>query len=124
MTIRHSLPTAAVLAAALFLAACGGGYGEVYYDDAAYYLLGDVEVDNQTDLGGTFEAMYAFELAPAATPYWSGNLLPGVTFPGETVFVGSFDEDWYDAEADLDLGTVTFFDVFVQDGFTTTFEVF
>ena len=45
-------------------------------------------------------------------------------FPGEIVFLGSFYEDFYDAEADLDLGIVPFFDVLVEDGFTTTFEVF
>ena len=43
---------------------------------------------------------------------------------GEILYVGSFDEDFYDAEAEGDLGLVTFFDIFVEGGFTTTFEVF
>ena len=55
---------------------------------------------------------------------WSGNLLPDLILPGETVYVGSFVEDLYDAEAELDLGFVTFFDVPVEAGFITTFEVF
>lgn len=113
-------------AGALVLAGCGGGYGEVYIEDEifVYEPVGDVEVDNQTDLGGTFEDLYAFDMTPAGTALWTGNLLPGVIFPGEIVFVGSFFEDFYDADADLDLGTVSFFDVLVEDGFTTTFEVF
>lgn len=125
---RNTLPrlTALFLAAgALVLAGCGGGYGEIYIEDEIYFeAIGDVEVDNQTDLGGTFEDMYGFEVAPAGTGLWTGNLLPDLVFPGETVFVGSFYEDFYDAEADLDLGIIPFFDVLVEDGFTTTFEVF
>jgi hypothetical protein len=126
--IHHrTLALALVLGAAFALVGCGGGYGEVYYEDVYYeevYYAGDVEVDNQTDLSGTWEDLYYFDMAPAATPFWTGNLLPDLVFPGEIVFVGSFDEDFYDAEADLDLGTVSFFDIFVEGGFTTTFEVF
>ncbi len=112
-------------AGALVLAGCGGGYGEVIYEETIVIdPVGDVEVDNQTDISGSFEDMFAFDMAPAATGLWTGNLLPGVVFPGEVEFVGSFFEDFYDAEADLDLGTVTFFDIFVEEGLTTTFEVF
>lgn len=108
----------------LALAGCGHGGGEIWVEDGYYALGGDVEVDNQTDLSGTWEDLFYFDMAPAGTPLWTGNLLPGVVFPGEVVYVGNFVEDFYDAEADLDLGTVTFFDVFVEDGFTTTFEVY
>lgn len=112
-------------AAAALLGGCGAhGHGEVYAEDHAYVPYGDVEVDNQTDLSGSFEDLYHFEMAPAATPLWTGNLLPGLVFPGEVVLVGSFEHDLYDAEAELDLGLVTFFDVLVQEGWTTTFEVF
>jgi hypothetical protein len=127
--VGNHLPRLALVllaAGALVLAGCGGGYGEIYIEDDPYYEyvpIGDVEVDNQTDLGGTFEDMYGFYLAPAASGLWSGNLLPDLVYPGEIVFVGSFFEDFYDAEADLDLGTVSFFDVLVEDGYTTTFEV-
>jgi hypothetical protein len=123
----HRTALLAVAAAALLLAGCGGSYGEVYVDDYGYGYVdpyGDVEVDNQTDLSGSFEDMYAFDMTPAGLALWTGNLLPDVIFPGETVFVGAFEHDFYDAEADLDLGTVTFFDVLVEEGFTTTFEVF
>lgn len=115
-----------VAAAALFaLAGCGGAYGEAYLvGDSLGVPQGDVEADNQTDLSGTYENMYDFELAPAGTGLWTGNLLPDVVFPGEVAYVGTFDEDFYDAEADLDLGLVSFFDVYVQGGTTTTFEVF
>ncbi len=112
-------------AGALVLAGCGGGYGEIYIEDEIVYeAFGDVEVDNQTDLGGTFEDMYGFEMAPAGTALWSGNLLPDLVFPGEIVYVGEFYEDFYDADADLDLGIISFFDILVEGGFTTTFEVF
>ena len=117
------------------LIGCGGGgggaYGEVYYEEVVVVtppppppLIGDVEVDNQTDLTGTFEDMYSFEMAPAYTDLWSGNLLPFIVIPGEVVYVGTFDEDFYDAFADLDLGFVDFFDIFVEAGFVTTFEAY
>jgi len=124
--LSFSRLTCLLLAAgALVLAGCGGGYGEVYVEDIVVFdPIGDVEVDNQTDLSGTFEDMFAFDMAPAGTGLWTGNLLPDDVFPGEVVFVGSFFPDFYDAEADLDLGTVSFFDTLVEDGFTTTFEVF
>lgn len=104
----------------LLVAGCGGG--GVYGDDG--YYAGDVEVDNQTDLTASFQDLYFFEMAPAGTPLWTGNLLPHDVFPGEIFYVGTFDEDYYDAEADLDFTTVPFFDVLVEDGLTTTFEVF
>jgi len=118
-----------LIATASLLAGCGGGggYEEVYYEEVVTVvplLVGDVEVDNQTDLTGSLEDLYDFQLAPALTDLWSGNLLPDVIFPGEIIYVGTFDEDLYDAFADLDLGFVDFFDIFVEAGFTTTFEVY
>ncbi|MDA1193990.1 MAG: hypothetical protein O2894_02290 [Planctomycetota bacterium] len=115
-----------VLAGALALSACGGGgYEEVYYEETVIYIpAGDVEVDNQTDLSGSFEALYFFAMTPAGTGLWTGNLLPFDTLPGEIVYVGSFEEDFYDAEAEADLGIIDFFDVFVEGGWTTTFEIF
>jgi hypothetical protein len=117
---------------AALLPACGGAgpgpYGEVYYEEVVVIepvpLIGDVEVDNQTDLTGSFEDLYSFEMAPAQTNLWTGNLLPTVLFPGEITYVGTFDEDFYDAVGDLDLGFVDFFDIFVEAGFTTTFEAY
>lgn len=124
----HSTACLLLVGLASLLAGCGGGggYEEVYYEDVVIVepLIGDVEVDNQTDLTGSIEDLYSFEMAPALTDLWTGNLLPDVIFPGEIVFVGSFDEDLYDGVADLDLGFVDFFDIFVEAGFTTTFEVY
>jgi predicted small lipoprotein YifL len=119
-----SLALLLAVAGALALAGCGAS-GEVYVEDIGVVAPhGDIEVDNQTDLTGSWETMYAFEVAPAATPWWSGNLLPDLVFPGEVLYLGSFVEDFYDAEAELDFGIVSFFDVFVEGGFTTTFQVF
>jgi len=117
--------TVSLLALALLLAGCGGGHGEVFIEDAVVVEpLGDVEVDNQTDLSGSLEDLLVFDMAPAGTADWTGNLLLDVVFPGEVVFVGTFLEDFYDASAELDLGFVDFLDTFVEAGFTTTFEVF
>ena len=125
---RPPLLVAAVLiGAALTLAGCGGGPGhaDVYYEEVIIVdPLGDAEVDNATDLTGSFEDLYFFEMAPALTDFWTGQLLPDVIFPGEIVYVGSFEEDFYDAAAELDLGWVDFFDILVEGGWTTTFEVF
>ncbi len=105
---------------------CGHGHGhsEVVVVEPVVDPLGDVEVDNQTDLSGTFENLFFFEMVPVGTALFTGNLLPFDVFPGEIVFLGSFVTDFYDAEAQLDLGIITFFDVLIEAGFTTTFEVF
>ncbi len=121
--------TLAALAALLVLplAGCGGGhshYDEVYVEEVVIIPVGDVEVDNQTDLSGTFENLFYFDMTPAGLNAWTGNLLPFDVLPGEIVFLGQWDEDFYDAEAEADLGIVSFFDIFVEGGFTTTFEVF
>ena len=116
-----------LLGAALATAACGGGHhGDVYVEETiiVHEVHGDAEADNQTDLTGTFENMYHFDLAPAGTGQWTPNLLGDVVFPGEIVFVGTFLADFYDAGAELDLGWVDFFDVPIDAGFTTTFEVY
>ncbi len=114
-----------VVAAALLLAGCGGGgHHHGFVDDVVFIPTGDVEVDNQTDLSGSFENLFFFDMTPAGTSFWTGNLLDFDVLPGEVLFLGSFDEDFYDAEAEADLGLVTFFDIFVEGGFTTTFEVF
>jgi len=115
------------LGIAALLAGCGGGHGHgdvVIVEEVIIEPLGDVEIDNQTDLSGSFEELFYFDMAPAGTGDWTGNLLPDVVFPGEIYFVGTFLEDFYDAGAELDLGFVDFFDIFVEAGFTTTFEVF
>jgi hypothetical protein len=117
--IGYRLCSIVALVGVLALAGCGGGGGGL---PGVY--SGDVEVDNQTDLTGTWENLYSFELAPAATQFWTGNLLSDIVYPGEVAFVGTFDEDSYDAEAQLEYGLVPFFDVFVPGGRTTTFQVY
>lgn len=119
-------PLSLVLLSALLLPACGGGHyhEDVIIEETIIIPVGDVEVDNQTDLSGTFENLFFFDMTLAGLTAWTGNLLPFDVLPGEIYFVGSFDEDFYDAEAEADLGLVTFFDIFVEGGFTTTFEVF
>jgi hypothetical protein len=122
-SFRPWMGIAALAVAVALLPGCGHSHGhveEVVYVDP----LGDVEVDNQTDISGTFEDMYVFDMAPAGTALWTGNLLDHIVIPGELVYVGAFDPDFYDAEAELDLGIVSFFDVLVEGGYTTTFEVF
>jgi hypothetical protein len=116
---------ALAIVGAVLAAGCGGGH---HHDDVVvedvFIPVGDVEIDNQTDLSGTFENLFFFDMAPAGTALWTGNLLPFDVLPGEVLYVDSFDEDFYDAEAEADLGIVSFFDIFVEGGYTTTFEVF
>ena len=121
------LPLALLLVGAGLLAGCGGSghyHEEVIVEEVIIVPVGDVEVDNQTDLSGSFENLFFFDMTPAGLAAWTGNLLPFDILPGEIFFVGQFDEDFYDAEAEADLGLVTFFDIFVEGGWTTTFEVF
>ena len=119
-TTRDRMFPIMALVGVLALAGCGGGGGGGFQG----VYGGDVEVENQTDLSGTGEILYAFDMASVGTQLWTGNLLSDVVYPGQVAFVGTFDEDFYDAEADLDFGPVTFFDVFVQDARTTTFEIY
>jgi hypothetical protein len=122
-------PLFPALLALLVLGGCGGGgyatYGvEVGYVDDPYIeaptpWLGTVDVDN---LG--FEYVETFYLAPALTDLWTGDLLGWPLAPGEIASVGAFEEDWYDAESDLEFGDyVTWFDVFVPYAEVTVFEV-
>ena len=111
----------ASLLAALGLAGCGGGRAYRVEDVRG---SGDIEVSNATDVGGTWEDLYYFAVARAGSSVWTGNLLPEVVYPGAVVYVGTFEEDVYDAEAELDFHTAPFFDVFVQSGYTTSFEVY
>jgi len=82
-------------------------------------VYGSIDVGN---VG--FEFVETFFLAPAATNLWTGELLGWPLAPGEIATVGEFQEDWYDAEADLEFGDfVQWFDVFVPGADITLFEV-
>lgn len=121
---RSRLACSVLLASLLLLATgCGGGFVDVFYDP-----IGDVEVDNKTDVTGEWIDCTYFEMVPSGGVISTGNLVPGGVLPGEIVYAGSFAEDWYDAEGVLDSwpipSAVIFYDEFVEGGFTTTFEVF
>jgi hypothetical protein len=117
--------TALAGAALLSLAACGGagyhGDGDPYYPPfPASSALASAELDNLS-----FEYVLGFYMAPAATSSWSGDLLSSPLPPGFVESLGEFDEDFYDAEADLELGDlVQWFDVFLPGAELTTFEVY
>ena len=82
---------------------------------------GFVLVDNRTDLT-TNEFMLGFYLAPFGAPF-TGNLLDVDLAPGSTRNLGAWQEDHYDAEADLELGDlVEWFDIWVGNQETTVFE--
>ena len=84
---------------------------------------GNILVDNQTD-GGTPEQILAFRLARFGDPF-TGNLLGAPLPPGSTEHLGSWHEDYYDAEADMELGDlVEWFDVWVYSDEDNFFDVF
>jgi hypothetical protein len=109
----------ALLGAVLLTAAgCGGGglYGPAYVDP----YIGAAELDNLS-----VEYVEGFYMAPAATTLFTGELLGAPLPPGFVQYVGEFEEDYYDAEADMEFGDlVQWFDVFVFGDDVTTFEVY
>lgn len=119
---------AAPVLAALLLAGCGGACCDGYYEyeDVVYdpgvpapVPLASIDLDNLSP-----EFVDTFFLAPAATDLWTEELLGWPLAPGETAYIGEFVEDWYDAEADTELGDlVQWFDVFTPGGEITIFEV-
>jgi hypothetical protein len=109
-------PALAALLGAVLLgtAACGGGWPA--YDAP---LTGSVQVDNLSS-----EYALGFYLAPSGTDAFTDNLLYDALPPGATDYVGDVQEDWYDAEADLEYGDlVQWFDVDVPADQVTTFEI-
>lgn len=114
----------ALLAAAAPLAGCGSGHSYHDHYDPPAPVLGEVDVYNNTP----DEVLTWFGLALAGTGEFSGDLVPDL-YPGEVAYAGAFYEDYYDAEADVEdpfgfVSTVYFYDVFVEAGFVTEFEVF
>ncbi len=99
-------------AAGLFFAGCGHSH---HHDE------GFIVVDNRTDLT-TNEFLLAFRVAPFGEPF-TGDLLSADLAPGSAEGLGRWHEDYYDGEADLELGQlVEWFDLFVGNGDTTVFE--
>ena len=83
-------------------------------------VTGDAYVENQDAF-----ATVGFYMAPSGTSAWTGNLLGDWLFPGEVTYVGSFVEDYYDADADQEDGATIQFDAEpIYAGESTTFVVF
>ena len=102
----------ALAAASLLSAGCG------WEDDD-----GDVFLTNYTDQN-TPEKALTFRLASFGDPF-TGNLLSSPLDPGSTRAIGEFDEDYYDAEADMELGdTITWPDVWVEAYEDTYFDIY
>jgi len=110
------------LALPLLVAACGDCCEyEDYYEDP---VLGDIDVYN----GTVDELLVYFGVGLSGTGTLTDDLVPDLP-PGHTAFAGSFYEDFYDAEADLEDGlgfitTIGFVNIFVEAGLVTEFEVF
>lgn len=102
-----------LLLAVLLLVGCGSSH----HSHEGYVL-----VDNRTDLT-TNEFLWAFRLAPFGQPF-TGDLLSADLAPAATANLGAFQEEYYDAEGDLELGDlIEWFDIWVGDQQTTVFEV-
>ncbi len=95
----------------LLLASCGGRD-----------YRGDIVVDNRTDLT-TSEQLMTFRVSGFQEPF-TGDLFNGVPLVvGGARHMGTWDEDYYDAQGDLELGQVIeWFDEFVGNERTTYFE--
>lgn len=115
-TRRIRFAPLAACALLLGLAACGHDH-----DD----YRGNIYVDNQTHTGQapTNEDLLTFRIARFGDPF-TGDLLGGALEEDAARFIGTFDEDYYDAEGDLELGQVIeWFDVFVGEEEDTWFVV-
>jgi hypothetical protein len=113
--------TLVVLGLPLLVAACGSDCCE--HEDTVE-VLGDIDVYNAT----ADELLIYFGVGVSGTGTLTDDLVPDLP-PGHVAFAGSFYEDFYDAEADLEDGlgfvtTIGFANVFVEAGFVTEFEVF
>ena len=107
-----SLALAGVLVAGV---GCGGGYSDPYYEPT-----GDATLTNFDGV-----ATESFAMAPTGSGAWTGDLLYDYVFPGESVFIGEFYEDYYDADALQADGFLFEFDaVPIYAGEPTDFEVF
>lgn len=116
INFKQLAPLCALALALTTLAGCGGHHD---YE-------GDIWVDNQTHATATptNEDLLTFRVAAFRDPF-SGDLLGGTPIGEDSRrFIGEFDEDYYDAEGDLELGQIIeWFDVFVGDESDTIFVV-
>ena len=94
------------------------GCGYRHYD---YYA--SAWIDNNTDTT-TVESVTAFRVAQFGEPF-TGDLLGAPLAPGDAEFLGDFQEDYYDAQADLSGGgLVEWFDEPLYGGDVFHFDVF
>jgi len=116
LTLRRALVLPGLLFPLLALVPGCGHHHRHHWDE------GRIVVDNRTDLT-TDEALLTFRVAAFGRPF-TGDLLGGPLPPGAGRNLGYWDEDYYDAEGDLELGgLIEWFDLFVGNGDTTVFEV-
>jgi hypothetical protein len=105
----------AALLAALALAGCDcceepAYYGNVYYSNLTHTTTSEDALD--------------FRVAAFGEPF-TGNLLGAPLPPNSTQFIGTFSENYYDADSLLSGGDlVEWFDIFVGEELDTFFEVF
>lgn len=121
MTMDQQGPRGAIprrmLGALLLVAACAGltGCGD---DDP-----GNVYVDNLTDTTVP-EFALTFIVGAVGEPF-TGNLLFAPLPPGNAQFVGTFHEDYYDAEAEMEFGDVVRWRaIYVGCGEDVYFEIY
>ena len=109
---RRLLAPLLLVAACLALPACGSSH---------HSHEGFILVDNRSDLT-TNEFLLAFRLAPFGHPF-TGNILPADLAPAATYNAGVWQEEYYDAEGDFELGDlIEWFDIWVGNQETTVFE--
>ena len=112
---RTALGLAAALVLLLVLPGCNDCCEPDYYGNVYVSILTHTT---------TFEDLLDFRMAPFGQPF-TGNLLPAPLPPGSTQFVGTWHEDYYDADALLSGGDlVEWFDIFVGEELDVFFEVF
>ena len=108
----RTAPLLLLLLMALPLAGCG-------YDNYS----GRVVVNNYTTTT-TPESATAFRLAGFGSPF-TGNLLGGPLAAGAALPLGDWDQDYYDAQADMVGGDlVEWFDIWVGGDRTTYFDIY
>jgi len=124
MTHRRSASRPASVALLVLLLAAVALPGCGCCDDPEPPYWGNIYLDNLTHLDIP-EFADGFYVAPFGGPF-TGNLLPASLAPGATQFCGTFAQDYYDAEAEMEFGPpiVEWFDIFVGDGQDTFFEVY
>ena len=120
-TSRRLLLLCVGLAALLLpLGGCGGSCSDCGAVDDYW---GYAYVSNRTHLT-TWEYVVFFEVAVVGGS-WTGDLLAADVPPGGVQFVGTFDENYYDAYAELEFGDyVEWFDTFIGYGQNSIYEIY